>query len=223
LDADRRGMAYCIKKRKNGLTLIWAGGLTGILFVTIPLSDLMVQLTGKKTEQETVEFQMYQLPRKKVVKKTDEPKKREQSTPKFADVKQKLTPLQAKVELPVGASVNKKNDFDFEFKFTQTLDVSDLIFDLDQVDAPPEIVVKIPPVYPLSARRLNKQGSVSLLFVVTDEGNVEEITVVDSQPDDLFVDAAVHAVKKWKFKPARRENTPVAVRIEITLAFSLQE
>jgi protein TonB len=142
------------------------------------------------------------------------------SSPKFANVKQKLTPLQLKVELPIGSTITK--DMDFDFEFSTSFDPSDLIFDLDQVDSPPEAILKIPPVYPLSARRLGKEGQVELLFVVNAQGDVENVMVVDSEPRDVFDEAAVKTIKKWKFKPARKNNKPVSCRVEIPLTFRLK-
>src|SRR5215469_12301534 len=60
-----------------------------------------------------------------------------------------------------------------------------------------------PPVYPPFARHLDLTGTVKLRAVVTAEGQVKQVEVVGGHP--LLVNAAVDAVKKWKYAPAKME------------------
>lgn len=211
-----------ILKKNETLNVFLAAIFTLIIFILLPLTELTLQLTKKIEEKKYVSFEIQKpVTKKNINKKAVQNSKKETVTPKFEDVKHKLTPLQVKVELPVSPQANIKERFDFEF--IPTLNVSDLIFDLNNVDLPPEVILQIPPTYPISARRLGKEGKVSLLFVVNDEGFVESIEVIDSFPDDTFISSATQAVKKWKFKPAMKDNLPVSVRVEQTLLFNLNE
>ena len=200
--------------------IVSASLLTLILFLIMPLSEFFTQAAKKTMVCSIVPIEIYKPKRERKLKKAEKVKKVARSSPKFANVKQKLTPLELKVELPIGSSIYK--DMDFDFEFSSSFDASDLVFDLDQVDAPPEAILKIPPAYPISARRLGKEGKVDLLFVVNDQGGVEDVIVVDSEPGDIFVASAVKTIKKWKFKPARKDNSPVSVRVEIPLTFRLK-
>lgn len=68
-----------------------------------------------------------------------------------------------------------------------------------------KIKVKIPPTYPELARRINLRGSVKLLVVVLPNGNVKDTKVMGGNP--ILVNAAVDALKKWKFEPAPDESS----------------
>jgi TonB family protein len=62
------------------------------------------------------------------------------------------------------------------------------------------------PAYPTFARNMSLSGTVKLKAVVTPEGQVKQIEVVGGHP--LLVDAAVDAVKRWKYAPSKME-TPI--------------
>ena len=64
---------------------------------------------------------------------------------------------------------------------------------------------KVAPAYPPLARRLNITGTVKVLVVVSPNGSLKNTRVVGGNP--LLVDAAVDALKKWKFEPAETEST----------------
>jgi TonB family protein len=65
--------------------------------------------------------------------------------------------------------------------------------------------VKISPVYPDIARRMNITGSVKVVVVVAPNGTIKSTKVVGGHP--LLVTAALDAIKKWKFDPAPEEST----------------
>lgn len=95
------------------------------------------------------------------------------------------------------------------------------IFTLGEIDTPPRPLAQVPPIYPLSARQSGIEGQVDLEFVVTREGRVTEIRVIESRPGNIFVGAARAAVERWRFEPAQRGGEPVAVRVQVPLQFRL--
>jgi protein TonB len=64
---------------------------------------------------------------------------------------------------------------------------------------------KVAPAYPPLARKMNIIGTVKVLVVVTPSGNLKDTKVVGGNP--LLVNAAMDALKKWKFEPADSEST----------------
>jgi TonB family protein len=64
---------------------------------------------------------------------------------------------------------------------------------------------KISPIYPALAKRMNIMGTVKVLVVVSPSGNLKDTKVVGGNP--LLVNAAMDALKKWKFEPADSEST----------------
>ena len=93
---------------------------------------------------------------------------------------------------------------------------------LRDVAAPPELVDRVLPEYPRLARQRGLEGQVVLEVVLDQSGRVEdEIRVLRSLP--LLDAAAIAAVKRWRFRPARdREGRPMRVVMEIPVRFVLR-
>ena len=83
--------------------------------------------------------------------------------------------------------------------------------EIGRVDNPPMKISGGAPVYPRWARSESASGTVTLRFVVAANGKVSNIQVKKIEGDKRFADAAIRAVKKWRFKPALHKDRPVAV------------
>ena len=66
---------------------------------------------------------------------------------------------------------------------------------------------KVAPVYPDLARRMSITGTVKLSVVVTPNGTVKSTKLVGGHP--LLANAAMDAMKKWKFEPGPDESTGI--------------
>jgi TonB family protein len=64
---------------------------------------------------------------------------------------------------------------------------------------------RVAPAYPELARRMNIVGTVKVLVVVAANGNLKDTKVVGGNP--LLVNAAMDALKKWRFEPADTESS----------------
>ena len=64
---------------------------------------------------------------------------------------------------------------------------------------------RVEPIYPETARRIGLTGVVKLEVVVATNGTVKETKVLGGHP--LLVNAAVDAVRKWRFETASTEST----------------
>lgn len=64
---------------------------------------------------------------------------------------------------------------------------------------------KVMPEYPALARQMNVTGKVKIEAVITPDGRVVNTRIVGGSP--LLVNAALDALKKWKFEPAPKETT----------------
>lgn len=67
------------------------------------------------------------------------------------------------------------------------------------------IKTKTPPDYPVIARRMGISGTVRLAIVIAPNGTVKTTSAVGGHP--LLLNAAMDAVKKWKFEPASETST----------------
>ncbi len=77
------------------------------------------------------------------------------------------------------------------------------------------------PVYPRMARRLGKEGRVVLKLLIDMNGQLQDVEVIEGA-DYGFTEAAVEAVKKSTYAPARRNGTTVTSRAVLQVRFNLK-
>jgi protein TonB len=78
------------------------------------------------------------------------------------------------------------------------------------------------PEYPRAARRRNITGSVDVTFTISTEGNVQDASVLRSEPGDTFDQSALDAVEQWRFEPIVEGGVAVEKRTAVRLAFDLE-
>jgi protein TonB len=81
------------------------------------------------------------------------------------------------------------------------------------------IVTQTKPLYPALARQARIQGNVVLHAIIDKEGRVAQLEVVTGHP--LLVQAALDAVKQWRYKPTLLNGDPVEVDTTITVTFTM--
>jgi periplasmic protein TonB len=81
----------------------------------------------------------------------------------------------------------------------------------------PRLIRKIQPQYPELAKETRTQGVVVLDCVIDQQGNVTQMKLVSGHP--LLVQAALNAVRQWKYQPTLLNGIPVAVEMEVTVKF----
>src|SRR5687768_10059399 len=79
---------------------------------------------------------------------------------------------------------------------------------------PPEVIKRVDALYPPEAFAARKEANVILHVTVDAAGAVAEVEVLESGGAD-FDQAAIAAVRAWRFQPARKGEEPVASRIRI--------
>ena len=85
-------------------------------------------------------------------------------------------------------------------------------------ETPPSILKIVKPAYPVAALQARIGGIVILKVLVSETGQVLEIEVVREGRSGL-TQAAVSAVKRWTFTPARRGDTPVRAWTTVPIPF----
>ena len=78
------------------------------------------------------------------------------------------------------------------------------------------------PKYPNMARRKGEQGRVLLKVLVTLNGDAGNVSLEKSSGSTYLDEAAINAVKNWKFIPARSNNEPVSGFVTVPISFSLE-
>lgn len=92
---------------------------------------------------------------------------------------------------------------------------------------PPGFVTGSPdnplPRYPSAARRRGIEGTVTLEVLVSAEGLPERVAIARSSGSGLLDEAAIEAVRRWRFRPARRGTEAVEGRVSVPVTFRLIE
>ncbi|HEX3321742.1 MAG TPA: TonB family protein [Terriglobales bacterium] len=81
------------------------------------------------------------------------------------------------------------------------------------------ILHKVAPVYPELARRSRIEGTVLMKAIISREGDISELTAI-SGPREL-IQAAMGAVRQWRYRPYLLQGQPVEVETQIVVNFTL--
>lgn len=85
---------------------------------------------------------------------------------------------------------------------------------------PPRKIVNVPPRYPATAQIARVEGVVVLDAVIDATGRVTDVRVVRSIR--LLDQAAIDAVRQWRFTPTLLNGEPVSILLTVTARFTLQ-
>jgi periplasmic protein TonB len=81
------------------------------------------------------------------------------------------------------------------------------------------LIKKVPPKYPKKARKKHIEGVVLLHAKISKEGDIADLSVISGDP--MLTQAALDAVKQWKYRPYLLGGKPVEVVTQITVNFQL--
>lgn len=84
-------------------------------------------------------------------------------------------------------------------------------------------LVRIPPQYPPRAARRGIQGAVTVAFIITRKGSVRNPKVIEAHPPEIFNEAALRAIKRWRFKAKQVEGQWVEQQATQTIEFRLSQ
>jgi len=84
-----------------------------------------------------------------------------------------------------------------------------------------KLVNRVQPMYPPLARQTRISGTVKLHAIIGKDGTVQQLNVESGHP--LLVQAALDAVRQWRYQPTLLNGEPVDVDTEIDVIFSLAQ
>jgi len=84
---------------------------------------------------------------------------------------------------------------------------------------PPRILSRQAPEYPPLAQQSHVQGDVIISAIIDAQGNIADMKMVSGHP--LLIEAAMKALRKWKFEPTYLNGEPWPVSWDITVKFRL--
>ncbi len=84
-----------------------------------------------------------------------------------------------------------------------------------------KIINRVQPVYPPLARQTRISGTVRLHAIISKDGTIQQLEVVSGHP--LLQQAALDAVRQWRYQPTLLNGEPVEVDTTIDVIFSLNQ
>ena len=85
------------------------------------------------------------------------------------------------------------------------------------------VLRSVHPIYPRIAKKSGWEGTVLVRVTVEANGRASQVVVSRSSGRKVLDDAAVKAVRRWSFRPARDGNIPIRSVVVIPLKFSLSK
>lgn len=210
---------YQTEKSATGLAMavLIGVGISAALFAIIPFSHLvakprsLVQLTTAKTIEAPPKVDNEPPP------PAPEPEKKEEAPPELKLVD---APQQIVISTEFESVGGKGAAFGLSDIRQMTQDTKDdkKEFSIEELDKKPEAVSRVDPAYPAALRKQKVEGIVTLIFVLTEEGRVEDARVeTSSRPE--FEKPALDAIRKWRFRPGMKEGQAVRAFVRQPLRF----
>jgi protein TonB len=81
----------------------------------------------------------------------------------------------------------------------------------------------VAPVFPAAAREHGASGWVEVQFLVKADGSVSDVIITGAEPVGLFEQAAVDAVRKWRYEPVERNGHATDQRARLRMKFALDK
>ena len=195
-------------------------GVSGLLFLAIPLTQIFTTYQKSPEEIEALEIPPPPPPPPPEDPPPPPPEPEQEEPPPELDTPPPPISLeQLDMALNPGTGGSMAGDFALT---TFDLSGSDLggleIFELGDVDSPPQPRTRIEFSYPSAARRKGITGVVKVEYVVDQKGRVEKIHIVES-PDRILSEATEDVLRRARFEPATKGGTAVKVRMRAAIPY----
>lgn len=194
-------------------------GVSGLLFLAIPLTQIFTTYQKSPEEIEALEIAPPPPPPPPEDPPPPPEPEQEEPPPELDTPPPPISLEQLDMALNPGTGGSMAGDFALP---TFDLSGSDLggleIFELGDVDSPPQPRTRIEFSYPSAARRKGITGVVKVEYVVDQKGRVEKIHIVES-PDRILSEATEDVLRRARFDPATKGGTAVKVRMRAAIPY----
>lgn len=197
--------------------VILAAGLVALVFVVIPFSHLVAK---PKRTLELRKTSVTDLPPPKAEEPPPppEPKREDVAAPVLGSDAPPPLPISADLEVAAG-----EGGYLPGFVSGATAGAADLAasldtFDVSELEKRPEVVSQVAPAYPAELRKARVEGSVTVVFLLSEDGRVEDPRVENSSRPE-FEKPALEAIRRWRFRPGMREGQAVKTHMRLPMRF----
>jgi len=128
-------------------------------------------------------------------------------------------PFELNIELPALAGTLKVPPLEM---VSLNLQGPEEAYRVGEIDRPLIQLAQSPPIYPMRARQMGIEGWVRVRFIVSEDGRVSDVEIIESQPEKIFDRAVLRCVSGWRFTPGTVEGVAVKTWVETTVRFELE-
>lgn len=213
---------YKAPQGKNTLAsgILLGVGVSALLFLAIPLTQIFTDYNKVPAEIQSLEMAAPPPPPPPEEPPPPPEPETEEPPPELESAPPPISLEQLDMALNPGTGGSMAGDFALpSFDISQS-DLGGLeIFELGDVDSPPQPRTRIEFSYPAAAKRRGIRGVVKLEYIVNETGRVEEITVVESA-HALLSDATTEVIRRTLFEPATKGGRAVKVRMRAAVPYN---
>ncbi len=194
-------------------------GITGLLFLAIPLTQIFNKY--EKAPEEIMSIDVAPPPPPPPPEEPPPPPEPEQEEPppELDTPPPPISLEQLDMALNPGTGGAMGGDFALPNFDVSDSDLGGLeIFELGDVDSPPQPRTRIEFKYPSEAKRRSITGVVKIEYIVNEKGRVENIKIVDS-PDRILSNATEDVLRRARFEPATKGGQSVKVRMRASVPY----
>lgn len=201
--------------------------LNCVLFLLLPIV-IQPSLQGKAITDRIDSIQVIRLKKQETPpQKKEEPPEPPQEKPKPKEETVTKQPLKTpKLILPFKLNTRlPRLAADFQLPLAESIGIGHAMstsVSMHDLDAPLTPTSRIPPVYPLRARRKGIEGWVRVGFEVEKDGSISNLHVLEATPPGYFEKSVINCVSRWRYKPGTVEGVPVKAKMETTVRFEME-
>ncbi|WP_167370301.1 TonB family protein [Gilliamella mensalis] len=123
----------------------------------------------------------------------------------------KKTPKQKKKRPPVQKASRQQVRQEVVSQNVANTAVAPQISDSRQYSGNPSPIRRNQPEYPRRALDMRLEGYVVALFDVNSDGRVENIRIIEANPNNIFNRSVINAMKTWKYKPIAAKDLKIKI------------
>jgi protein TonB len=194
-------------------------GVSGLLFLAIPLTQIFTTYEKSPEEIEALEIAPPPPPPPPEDPPPPPEPEQEEPPPELETPPPPISLEQLDMALNPGTGGSMAGDFALPTFDVNSTDLGGLeIFELGDVDSPPQPRTRIEFSYPSAAKRRGITGVVKVEYIVNENGRVEQINIVDS-PDRTLSNATIEVLERARFEPAEKSGRAVKVRMRAAIPY----
>ncbi len=96
------------------------------------------------------------------------------------------------------------------------------VYETGDIDHPLTVLTQVQPIYPMRARRMGIEGWVEVKLLVSEEGFVKNIEIIQAKPEGIFEKSIMQSLFSWKFSPGTIDGVAVKTYATTKIRFNLE-